>query len=433
MIKKIIVSICLLFSLVSFAQEGTSSPYSFYGIGDVRFRGTIENRSMAGLSVVPDSIHINLQNPAMYSSLKLISFSVGGTFTVNRLKTNQKDEKAQRTTLDYLAIGIPLKKLGLGFGLIPYSSVGYNIRNIVLSDANNVPNFNRTDNYYKGTGGLNKVFLGFGYQLAKNFSFGADVQYNFGKIDTRNLSTQFTKNSSGNYEQVQYSTRETNSSTASGVNFNTGLSYNTKINKNISVFSSLTYAPEATLTLNNQRFIAIVQSVNGVADAVVGDEQEIIVANTKLKMPSKFSLGLGIGDTKKWIVGSELTFQGTSNFGNRFNDIDNVTFENATRFTVGGYYIPNYKSFTRYFERVVYRGGFRFENTGLVINNQPIEDAAVTLGLGLPLRGAFSNVNVGFELGNRGTQKGGLVREHYMNFSIGLSLNDRWFVKRKYD
>ena len=427
MIKKIIVSISLLFSLVSFAQEGTSSPYSFYGIGDVRFRGTVENRSMAGLSVVTDSIHINLQNPAMYSSLKLTSFSVGGTFSVNQLKTNQKDEKAQRTTLDYLAIGIPLKKVGLGFGLIPYSSVGYNIKNSVYAPDG------RTDNYYKGTGGLNKVFFGFGYQLAKNFSFGAYVQYNFGKIDTRSLSTQFTLNSSNEYEQVQYSTRETNSSSASGVNFNAGLSYNTKLYKNISLFSSLTYTPEATITLNNERFIAIVQSVDGVAEAIVGEEEEITVADTKLKMPSKFSFGVGIGDTKKWIVGTELTFQGTSNFGNRFNDIDNVSYENATRFTVGGYYIPNYKSFTNYFERVVYRGGFRFENTGLVINNQPIEDAAVTLGLGLPLRGAFSNVNVGFELGNRGTQKGGLVREHYMNFSIGLSLNDRWFQKRKYD
>jgi len=427
MIKKIIVSVCLLFSLVSFAQEGTSSPYSFYGIGDVRFRGTIENRSMAGLAIVPDSIHINLQNPAMYSSLKLTSFSIGGTFSANQLKTNQKDEKAQRTTLDYLAVGIPLKKLGLGFGLIPYSSVGYNIRNSVYAPDG------RTDNYYKGTGGLNKVFFGFGYQLAKNFSIGADVQYNFGKIDTRSLSTQFTLNSSNEYEQVQYSTRETNSSSASGLNFNAGLSYNTKLYKNISLFSSLTYTPEATITLNNERFIAIVQSVDGVADAVVGDEVEIQVADTKLKMPSKFSFGLGVGDTKKWIVGTELTFQGTSNFGNRFNDIDNVSYENATRFSVGGYYIPNYKSFTNYFERIVYRGGFRFENTGLVINNQPIEDAAVTLGLGLPLRGAFSNVNVGFELGNRGTQKGGLVREHYMNFSIGLSLNDRWFVKRKYD
>jgi hypothetical protein len=60
MIKKIIVSFSLLLSLVSFAQEGTSSPYSFYGIGDVRFKGTIENTSMGGMSVIPDSIHMNI-------------------------------------------------------------------------------------------------------------------------------------------------------------------------------------------------------------------------------------------------------------------------------------------------------------------------------------------------------------------------------------
>ena len=126
MIKKIIVSFSLLFSLISFAQEGTSSPYSFYGIGDVRFKGTVENSSMAGLSIVPDSIHLNIVNPAMYSSLKLTSYAIGGTFNVNKLTTDSQSEKAQRTALNYLAVGIPINKLGIGFGLIPYSSVGYN-------------------------------------------------------------------------------------------------------------------------------------------------------------------------------------------------------------------------------------------------------------------------------------------------------------------
>ena len=194
MIKKFIVSICLLFSLITFAQEGTSSPYSFYGIGDVRFRGSIENRSMGGMSAIPDSIHLNVLNPAMYSSLKLTSFSIGGTFAVNRLKTNSQNEKAQRTTLDYLAVGIPLKKLGVGFGLIPYSSVGYNIKNT------SVNNDLTTRKYYTGTGGINKVFLGFGYQLTKSLSFGADIQYNFGKINTKNIAILY--DSSGN--QIQY-------------------------------------------------------------------------------------------------------------------------------------------------------------------------------------------------------------------------------------
>jgi hypothetical protein len=69
MIKKIIVSACLLLSLVSFAQEGTASPYSYYGI-DVRFKGTVENRSMAGVAVEQDSI-LHSQNPASFANLKM--------------------------------------------------------------------------------------------------------------------------------------------------------------------------------------------------------------------------------------------------------------------------------------------------------------------------------------------------------------------------
>ncbi|MEC4004615.1 hypothetical protein OX283_008105 [Flavobacterium sp. SUN052] len=423
MIKKLIVSICLLFSLVSFAQEGTSSPYSFYGIGDVRFKGSIENRSMGSMSAIPDSIHLNVLNPAMYSSLKLTSFSIGGTFAANRLKTNTQNEKAQRTTLDYLAVGIPLKKLGVGFGLIPYSSVGYNIQNSTTN------NDLTTKKYYTGTGGINKVFLGFGYQLTKNLSLGADVQYNFGKINTQNISVLYDANG----YQVQYGTSENNTSIANGVNFNFGLSYKNKIYKDISIFSSATYSPESKLNLSNTRTIALVQSISGVNNVTIGDPLNIDAINTKLKLPSKLTFGLGIGDSKKWVVGSEITFQNSSNFGNRFNDINNVTYKNATKFAFGGYYIPNYKSFSHYFERVVYRGGFRHENTGLIINNKSIEDTALTLGLGMPMRGTFSNINLGFELGNRGTKAEGLVREHYMNFSVGLSLNDKWFQKRKFN
>jgi len=424
MIKKIIVSFSLLFSLVSFAQNGTSSPYSFYGIGDVRFKGTVENTSMGGLSVVPDSIHLNIVNPAMYSSLKLTSYAVGGTYSVNKLTTDSQSENAQRTALDYLAVGIPLNKLGIGFGLIPYSSVGYNVKGS-STDSNSF----RTDSYDKGNGGVNKVFLGFGYQLTKGLSVGADIQYDFGQINTQNISIKYDPNGI----PIQYATKEINKSIVNGANFTTGISYQTKINKKLNLFTSATYSLASNVNLTNTRTISLAQTVNGIDVGVVGDPVEISVPSTKLQLPSKYTFGFGIGDSKKWILGTELVFQNSSNFGNRFSDISNVSYQNATKFTLGGYYIPNYKSFTNYFSRMVYRGGIRYENTGLVIDNNSIKDAALTLGLGMPLRGTFSNVNIGFELGNRGTKNSGLVNENYMNFNIGLSLNDRWFVKRKYD
>ena len=82
---------------------------------------------------------------------------------------------------------------------------------------------------------------------------------------------------------------------------------------------------------------------------------------------------------------------------------------------------------------MVYRAGLRHENTGLIINNKSIEDSAVTFGLGLPISGSFSNVNLGMEYGRKGTKDANLIRENYINFIVSLSLNDKWFVKRKYN
>ena len=50
-----------------------------------------------------------------------------------------------------------------------------------------------------------------------------------------------------------------------------------------------------------------------------------------------------------------------------------------------GFFIPKFDSFNNYFQRVTYRGGFKFENTGLVINNTAIKDKSITLGFGLPI------------------------------------------------
>ncbi|MFY8065476.1 MAG: hypothetical protein ACOVNM_03175, partial [Flavobacterium sp.] len=184
MIKKIIVSICLLFSLAIFAQESTSSPYSFYGIGDIKFKGSVENRSMGSISVLPDSIHINIQNPAQLACLKLTGLALGGTYANTKSKTETQEAKARRTSLDYMIVGIPVGKVGIGFGLIPYSSVGYKIGRTAYVTNNNNDTIRSIISRYNGIGGVNKVFLGFGYRLTKNINIGGDLQYNFGTIET---------------------------------------------------------------------------------------------------------------------------------------------------------------------------------------------------------------------------------------------------------
>ena len=71
-------SLIALFIVTSLtAQQGTFSPYSYFGMGDLSPRSLVENRAMAGISMLGDSIHMNLQNPAALGSLKLTTYAIG--------------------------------------------------------------------------------------------------------------------------------------------------------------------------------------------------------------------------------------------------------------------------------------------------------------------------------------------------------------------
>jgi len=414
MIKKIILGSLFLFTLHTFAQEGTASPYSFYGIGDVKFKGTIENRAMGGLGILADSIHYNIQNSASLASLKLTTFSVASTQNFYTFKTDSQSETAQRTNLDYLTIAFPAgKKWGVSAGIMPYSSVGYKILSTNQTTLETLR--------FTGKGGINRVFLGAGYALNKKFSVGADLSYNFGKTEA-NAAVFSNPN-------LQTGSRLLTTSSLTGVSLNTSAIFKTKLNT-YDFVTSASFSPSFNLkSVNTENIGTTLFSSTG--EDVIAESQDIAVENSTLKLPTKFSFGSGIGITKKWFVGFESTFQGKSEFGNTSKS--NVSYESSTKLSLGGYYIPKYNSFSNYFERVNYRAGFRYEKTGLVLNNNSITDKAFTFGLGLPVGGNLSNVNIGVELGSRGTTNAGLIKENYATISIGLSFNDRWFIKRKYD
>ena len=42
-------------------------------------------------------------------------------------------------------------------------------------------------------------------------------------------------------------------------------------------------------------------------------------------------------------------------------------------------------------------------------------------------------MNASVELGRRGTSDAFLVEENFVNLQLSLSLNDRWFIERKYN
>jgi len=69
----------------------------------------------------------------------------------------------------------------------------------------------------------------------------------------------------------------------------------------------------------------------------------------------------------------------------------------------------------------------------MVIKGVPIDYRAVSMGLGLPLKGVVSVVNATLEFGQNGTMKRDLFRENFVTLSLDLSLRDLWFRKRQYN
>ncbi|UGU17205.1 hypothetical protein LS482_04875 [Sinomicrobium kalidii] len=433
MIRKIVIVLIVCIATCGYAQRGSSSPYSFYGIGDQRFKGTTENQAMGGLSIYSDSIHLNLNNPAAYGDLQLTVYTAGGAYTSKNLKSETQSENTSTAYLDYLALGFPVirGKLGIGFGLMPYTSVGYNLEE----------RGETTLDQFTGEGGTNRVFLSAGYRITDNFSIGATANYGFGKIENEYLRI---------VGDIQRPTQENNTSELSGMDFKFALNYKARLNEKLTLRSSLMYAPETKLTSENSRTLSVV-TVHPTTGQIIGGEirdvdlEAMGLRKIDLTIPQRVTLGVGIGQERKWFAGAEYEFKKNSNFDNPFISVDGVSYEDASRFSVGGFFIPDHSSFTSYWKRMVYRLGVRYEETGLRVKNIPLNDFGISFGLGLPLgapipttnslqyAGMFSNINVGFEFGRRGTTTYGRIEEDYFKLNISLSLNDKWFVKRKYD
>ncbi len=402
-----------------YAQSSSASPYSYNGLGDLNFRGNEFNRQMSGLEVYNDSIHVSLSNPTSYARLKTTTYSLGIHYKSTRLESDSSVEDIPSGTIDYLGIGIPVGSFGFGFGILPYSSVGYRVQDILEQDGL-VQRINR----YRGEGGINKAFLSIGFPFLKYFAFGATVNYDFGKISLTN--SQFL-------ESVDLGTFLDKNASVSGLTYQLAVDLKLPLGKKLFTELYASYYPEATLISTN----SAVYYTSSISGNNSGDFEQIDLEasgdnKTDINMPSMLKFGGGFGQEKKWFLGFQYEQTASSNFSNPFMQLPSIGYEDGSRMILGGFFIPRYSSLTSFWNRVVYRFGVRQETTGLLAQGQSVTDFGTSFGLGIPLNG-LSNANIGFELGRRGDTDNGRVLENYWAVRIGFSLNDIWFIKRKYN
>ncbi|HTM97171.1 MAG TPA: hypothetical protein VL088_00435, partial [Pedobacter sp.] len=224
---KYTLAACLLtISFAVNAQITVQSPYSKFGIGNIKGSLLPQFRAMGGIStaVSKGSIfnNINMQNPATYAGISSVTLDIGMNGTFSELKNNSLKENSFNATLGHAAFAFNLgRRSGLSFGILPYSELGYNFKNTTKVGTKDV------DFLYSGEGGLTKAYIGYGFGIGDHFKVGANLEYLFGNL-SENRSTQYTTDAGAIHSRIQ------DRNSVGGVNYSYGAQYDIRINNKTS-------------------------------------------------------------------------------------------------------------------------------------------------------------------------------------------------------
>ncbi|KXH85153.1 hypothetical protein [Chryseobacterium kwangjuense] len=416
------------------AQSISNSPYATYGIGDVKYDNTIETASMGGISTafISDfTSSFNFANPANNSNFELTSIRLEATNENNYFKTNYNNTKSTKhsTYLSNIALAFPLSpKVKMGLSYQPYSSKTYDILN---KDVQEDGSF--YTNRFKGSGTLNTAQAAVSYKIDQNFAVGLRANLYFGNLYDLNELRYFDKNGVSNTEYINgYETKNS----IKNFNFTLGGSYqslNTRTDKKLTIGATATFGNTSNMTtdyVNSTYLYADAAESSKILETVIDKKS----TNSKNLLPLQASLGVGYGSENHWFFSGQLDYkkgEDISYFGKTFD------FQDTYRISAGGWYLPNYNNFRSYFSRVIYRYGAFYERGNLKIDGNSINKFGVSAGVMLPFKTSsitrMSGLELGIEVGKRGTLKNNLINQNYVNLRVGFNFADRWFRKNLYN
>jgi len=304
---------------------------------------------------------------------------------------------------------------------MPYSTVNYRLNSVqsVAGSANSTV-LSREE----GTGGLSRFYWSNGVKIHKNIAVGVTANYLFGSVITQNTNLL---NRVDNQPTIFFpSIYERNF--MKGVSFSTGLYLHkySLFKKNYRVNVGLVY--DFNSNLNNLRTLRIEQrSLRGsISDSttIINNEPGIIT------VPQSYGAGVSFGRVNRWTVGADVALTDYREFkgfvGN--TPTTNTSLHGAVGFEI----IPDPTGVGSYLKRITYRTGLSYDRYPYLTAGNEVKDFGVNFGVSLPV-GRLSTIDMSLKLGKRGNLLDNSIEEDYFKFYFGMTFNDQWFVKRKFD
>lgn len=400
--KTLILSLALLFCVHSYAQHGTSSPYSMLGIGEIDNRSYGLNSGMANAGIglsMPG--FLNTANPAalFVDTLSFVfDLSMSGKFS--QFQGSGKNEYATNANIRKVAFGVrTFPKLVVSMGLTPYSNMQYKIK----SEGYIEGSFQKYNVYYEGSGGLSDLYLAASYKLFSGFHVGANMSYIFGRLN-RTESVQS--------HSVQTSTE------VDKIIFDFGLLYNKFFTNSRRLTVGAIYGYESEFKMKNYKTYTMTGTTK-------------TKTSTYTSIPQYFGGGLSyqsVDGRSHKVFSIDYRF---NNWANIKSPDNRMKYDNSHRVNAGVAITPNYRTPRNYFQRIQYQLGGYYEKSHLVINGHNVNEMGVTVGALFPIKADRTQIFFSADFGHRGGK--GLINENFLTLNLGISMNQMWFTKWFYE
>ncbi|WP_339739734.1 hypothetical protein [uncultured Sunxiuqinia sp.] len=394
------------------SQNNTSSPYSMYGLGELRFQSNPHNSAMgnAGIGMASDNF-LNTLNPASYSTLDSMTFlfemGVDGQFS--EYKSRNKTASSLDANFSYLALGLRINRwVSAGFGLNPYSSTGYEINttSVIGGIQQDYPLS------IIGSGDISRAYFTTSFTPIKKLSLGLKASYLFGNQsqnqyhDLTKLGTVSISNETTDYFNNFY--------------WEFGIQYQLQ-HKSSTLRLGAIYNPRQQLQTRR------VNTTSNSADVILQYEEE---STGEFVIPEEIGLGFSWQKGTNLLVAMDV---GMQRWSDESYDILGVELNNNPYFHGGMEYLPSSNLRDAYYKRMNYRLGFQYAQSYLNLRDIQLDEVVLSFGLGLPIQNQKSRIDMSFEFGKQGTTNKNLIQENFFRFRLGFSLKDTWFSRPKYN
>ncbi|MBT1704658.1 hypothetical protein [Chryseosolibacter indicus] len=413
-----------LLSLLAITQvngQATKTPFSTFGIGEQYGNALVNNQGMGGVSVSqPQFWYANSQNPALLVYNNLTVFQVGVVGERRTLRAADAREKNTGGNLNYLTTAFPIKptKWSTSISLSPYTSVNYRL-------SYTEPVINGTDSINvieSGEGGVTQLSWSNGVRLTREIAIGLRASYLFGSI----LNT-YQGQLKTSQQPINYPAAIEERSYVKDFAFSAGFSFSRD-----SLFSRQKYRLSfgavydfATDLSTRQR--TTIYRVSNVDDRA--DEDTLSTHKGYISMPGAITAGVSLSRGGKWTIGTEVSYRDWTNFKSVNKDDEGL--KSAWRVSLGGEITPDAFASENYLKRITYRVGGSIEEYPYLANNNSVKDIGINFGFSLPT--GRSSLDFAFKYGKRGNRKENIFEEDYFRVYFGITFNDQWFIRRKFD